>query len=169
METWSTWKHDIFHGSLTLLCIWYNMMYLNVVVVMFSRQARFMWAMLSCNSSYYKQHMLSLATLFSPCHEKTWAAAWQNHQSGMCAQRRLRSPWASAVFPVSSLLNEWLRAQAFFMRTAKTDHTGRMPRLIWVFAGRTCHFVGFVVLQLSPVFGGVRPGKTQTDLLSLTS
>ena len=23
------------------------------------------------------------------------------------------------------------------MRTAKTDQTGRMPRLVWVFAGRT--------------------------------
>ena len=31
------------------------------------------------------------------------------------------------------------------MRTAKTDQTGRMPRLIWVFAGRTYHFVGFVM------------------------
>ena len=37
----------------------------------------------------------------------------------LCAQRRLRSAWASA--------------QCFLMRTAKT----RMPRLIWVFAGRT--------------------------------
>ena len=25
-----------------------------------------------------------------------WAASWQNQQSGMCAQRRLRSAWASA-------------------------------------------------------------------------
>ena len=32
------------------------------------------------------------------------------------------------------------------MRTVKTDQTGRMPRLIRVFAGRTCHFVGFVKL-----------------------
>ena len=29
-----------------------------------------------------------------------------------------------------------------------SDQTGRMPRLIWVFAGRTCHFVGFVMRQL---------------------
>ena len=28
------------------------------------------------------------------------------------------------------------------------DHIGRMPRLIWVFAGRTCHFVGLVMLRL---------------------
>ena len=34
------------------------------------------------------------------------------------------------------------------MQTAKTDQSGWMPRLIWVFAGRTCHFVGFVVMQL---------------------
>ena len=30
-----------------------------------------------------------------------------------------------------------------------SDQTGRMPRLIWVFAGRTCHFVCFVVRWLS--------------------
>ena len=30
------------------------------------------------------------------------------------------------------------------MRTAKTDQIGQMPRLIWVFAGRTCHFVGLM-------------------------
>ena len=29
-----------------------------------------------------------------------------------------------------------------------SDQTGRMPRLIWVFAECTCHFVGFVVLRL---------------------
>ena len=34
------------------------------------------------------------------------------------------------------------------MRTAKTDQTGRMTRLIQVFAGRTCHFVGFVMRRL---------------------
>ena len=30
-----------------------------------------------------------------------------------------------------------IRTQSFFMQTTKTDQTGRMPRLIWVFAGRT--------------------------------
>ena len=32
--------------------------------------------------------------------------------------------------------------------TAKTDQTGRMPRLIWVFVERTGHFAGFVMLGL---------------------
>ena len=29
-----------------------------------------------------------------------------------------------------------------------SDQTGQMPRLIWVFAERTCHFVGFVMWWL---------------------
>ena len=29
-----------------------------------------------------------------------------------------------------------------------SDQTGRMPRLIWVFAGRTCHFADFVMRRL---------------------
>ena len=34
------------------------------------------------------------------------------------------------------------------MRTAKTDQTGRMPRLICVFAGCTGHMDGFVMAWL---------------------
>ena len=34
------------------------------------------------------------------------------------------------------------------MRTAKTGQTGQMTKLIWVFAGRTGHFVGFVMRML---------------------
>ena len=33
-----------------------------------------------------------------------------------------------------------------------SDQTGQMHWLIWVFAGRTCHFVGFVMRQLKMVF-----------------
>ena len=35
------------------------------------------------------------------------------------------------------------------MQTAKTDQTGQMPKLIWVFTGRTYHFVGFVSMWLN--------------------
>ena len=45
-------------------------------------------------------------------------------------------------------LNGKLGTHTFFMQTAKTDQTGQMPRLILVFAGRICHFVGFVMRQL---------------------
>ena len=30
-----------------------------------------------------------------------------------------------------------------------SDQTERMPRLIEIFAGRTCHIVGFVVMRLT--------------------
>ena len=59
-----------------------------------------------------------------------WATTRHNQQNGIYVQRRLS------------------RTQCFFMRTAKTVQSGRMPRLIWVFAGRTDHFVGFVVFWL---------------------
>ena len=63
----------------------------------------------------------------------------------LCAQWRLRSAWASAQSDQNlRCALSALRTQAFFMRTTKTDQTG----LIWVFTGRTCHFVGFVMRRL---------------------
>ena len=56
----------------------------------------------------------------------------QNQQNGMCIQRRLRSAWAS-------LATHWAHSE---------DWSVWMPRLIWVFAWRTGHYVGFVVLRL---------------------
>ena len=67
-----------------------------------------------------------------------------------CAQRRLRSAWASAQSDQSSLCTRWVAKDPSFPHadSEDSDQTGRMPRLIWVFAGRTCHFVGFVMRQL---------------------
>ena len=75
-----------------------------------------------------------------------WAVARQNKQTDMCPKRRLRSAWASTQSDqsLSSLHEENLGPKL----PAKTDQTGPMPKLIWIFAGRTCHFVGSVVLWL---------------------
>ena len=54
----------------------------------------------------------------------------------VCAQRRLGSAWASAESLVSawrnfgSLATHWVHSE-------DSDQTGRMPKLIWVFARRT--------------------------------
>ena len=59
-----------------------------------------------------------------------WAASWQKQQNDMCAQRRLRSAWASAQSDQSlcCALNGWLRTHAVFMRTAKTlNRLGECP------------------------------------------
>ena len=49
---------------------------------------------------------------------------------------------------------EILCPQLLIERTTKTDQTGRMSRLVWFFAGRTCHFVGFIVRRLKYVVSG---------------
>ena len=54
------------------------------------------------------------------------------------------------VWSESSLCAWWVAKDPSFLHadSEDSDQTGRMPRLIWVFAGRTCHFVGFVMRRL---------------------
>ena len=68
-----------------------------------------------------------------------WAASWQNQQKRLCAQRRLRSAWASAQSDQSSLCSQCVAKDPSFLQadSEDSDQTGWMPRLIWVFAGRT--------------------------------
>ena len=72
----------------------------------------------------------------------------------MCAQQRLRSAWASAQSDQSSLSTQWIAKDPwlFHADSEVSYKTEQMPRPIWVFAGCTCHFVGFVKLQLSYIF-----------------
>ena len=82
----------------------------------------------------------SKVSRYNPCSWNfIWAASWQNQQNGMCAQQRLRSAWASGQ--------------------------PGMPRLIWVYAGRTrCHVVGFVMRRLnyrSVSQAAIKPAKRE--------
>ena len=54
------------------------------------------------------------------------------------------------VWSASSLCAQWLAKNLSFLHadSEDSDQNGRMPRLTWVFAGRTCHFVGFVTMRL---------------------
>ena len=58
---------------------------------------------------------------------------------------------ASAQFDQSSLCAQWVAKDPSFLHadSEDSDQTGRMPRLIWVFAGRTCHVVGFVMRRFN--------------------
>ena len=51
------------------------------------------------------------------------------------------SPWRK----LGSLCTHWVHSK-------DSDQTGRMPRLIWVFAGHTGHFVGFLMKCLIYVY-----------------
>ena len=58
----------------------------------------------------------------------------------VCTQRSLRSAWASAQVWSESSLSAWRKLGSLDTHSAHSedsDLTGRMPRLIWVFAGRT--------------------------------
>ena len=94
----------------------------------------------------------------------------------------------SAWRKLGSLATHWAHSKDSY-------RTGRMPRLIWVFAGRTGHFVGFVMRRLNygpylmvingrfssvfhkkhepyhekPVFGVLPPGKKQACLATETN
>ena len=53
------------------------------------------------------------------------------------------------VWSESSLCVQWVAEDPIFLHadSEDSDQTGRMPKLIWVFAGRS-HFVGFVMRRL---------------------
>ena len=71
------------------------------------------------------------------------------HDKTKCAQQRLSSAWASAQSDQSLCCPPEEDSSFLHMKcTAQTDQTGRMCRLIWVFAERRGHFVGFVILRL---------------------
>ena len=66
----------------------------------------------------------------------------------MCAQRRLRSAcpvWSESSMSAGSLATHWAHSE-------DSDQTGRMRRLIWVFAGRTGRFDSLLVLWLNYVW-----------------
>ena len=87
----------------------------------------------------------------------------------LCTQQRLRSAWASVQSDQSlrcALKPQWVAKDSSFLHadSEDSDQTRRMPRLIWVIAGRTCRFVGFVMRCLKWSVG-VAPFKTKQGFL----
>ena len=84
----------------------------------------------------------------------------------LCAQRRLRSAWASAQSDKSSLCAQWVAKDPSFLHadSEDSDQTGRMPRLIWVFAG---HAVILLVLSCrgSFIFTAMSQISSNLDIL----
>ena len=69
------------------------------------------------------------------------------------------------VWSESSLCAQWVAKDLSFLHadSEDTDQSGRMPRLIRIFAGCRCHFVGFVMRRL--IWGIV----TQSGILYMSS
>ena len=79
------------------------------------------------------RHDLSLAT--------TKPTKWH-----VCPPKTQNSLGIRPVWSESLLCAQWVAKDPNFLHadSENSDQIGRMPRLIWVFAGRT-HFVGFVM------------------------
>ena len=97
------------------------------------------WWLLFCKRT---NHRISISHPFM----FKWTHDFNSFKSNLCCHLQLS---LCMTKPTKWHVRSGPRTQCFFMRTVKTDGTGRMPRLIWDFAGRTIHFVGFVVLWLS--------------------
>ena len=80
---------------------------------------------------------------FKPPHDKT------NKMTVRPAKTQI-SLGIRPVWSKSLLCTHWVAKEPNFLRvdSEDSDQTGRMPRLIWVFAGYKCHFVGFVRRRL---------------------
>ena len=78
---------------------------------------------------------------------KLWTEIRPAYRSLNDSQRTsdIRPVWS--VFAVS-MKKAWVLSTVW-AHSRYSDQTGRMSQLIWLFAGRTGHFVGFVVLWLN--------------------
>ena len=85
----------------------------------------------------------SMDTVSQPAHDKTYKMAWAPSETQISLSIHLiwSESLLSAWRKIGSLATHWAHSE-------DSDQTGRMPRLIWVFAGRTIHFVGFVMHRL---------------------
>ena len=54
-------------------------------------------------------------------HYNILVASWQNQQNDMCAQRRLRSAWASVQSDQSSLFAQWVAKDPSFLHAESED------------------------------------------------
>ena len=71
-----------------------------------------------------------------------WPHGITNKTTVRLAKIQIRPVWSE-----SSLSAQCVAKDPCFLRANSENsyQTWRMPRLIWVLAGRTCHFVGFVM------------------------
>ena len=75
----------------------------------------------------------------------TKSTKWPVHPAKTQISLGIRPVWSESLLSawreLGSLATHWAHSK-------DSDQTGRMPRLIWVFAGRTCQFGGFVMRWL---------------------
>ena len=73
------------------------------------------------------------------------------------------------VWSESSLCAQWVAKKTRFLHADSeySDRTGWMPRLIWVSAGCTCYFAGFVLRWLINVGSGSHENKSGDTMFAI--
>ena len=93
--------------------------------------------------------------MFEPPHDKT----------NKMTVRPAKTQMSLGICPVwseTSLCAQLVAKGPSFLHahSEDSDQIGWMPRLIWVFAGRTCHFVGFVMRRFVYILGYTQTSDT---------
>ena len=93
-------------------------------------------------------------SLLQKSHLMTKPTKWSVHPAKTQISLGIHPVWSESL-----LWARWVAKDPRFPHadSEDSDQTGRMPRLIWVFAGHTFHFVGFVVLRLKCFSDYFRP------------
>ena len=84
----------------------------------------------------------------------------------LCAQQRLASAWASCPVWSESSLSTWRNLGSLATHFSIQLKLNRLGKLIWVFAGHTCRFVGFVMRQLKSFWSSEVTQSVDNILLS---
>ena len=95
----------------------------------------------ACAINVFQKH--GIVNIIETRHDKTYRMIVRPAKTRISLG--IRPVWSE-----SSLCAQWVAKDPSFLHadSVDSDQTGRMPRLIWVFAGRTCNFVGFVMRRL---------------------
>ena len=148
------WYHPIFQGAIDLcnFVIRCSFLMQNMFTFMSNMKYGFDVCVVSFSTaitSLRKRELIALCFRYFVTFV-IWVTARQNQQNDMWAQPRLRSVWVSALSAEYSLCAQWVANDPSFLHadSEDSDQSGRMPRLIWVCAGRTYYFVGFVMRRL---------------------
>ena len=129
----NSWEGDLVNWTKILVfLLWYPVSQRNLTL----HQVSYVGVMLPCYIYNQLKHVYVLHLNMSRLVTKP--TMW------LCAQRRLRSAQISLgirpVWSEYSLSAQWVAKDPSFLHADNEDsddQTGRMPRLIWVFAGRT--------------------------------
>ena len=92
-----------------------------------------------------------------------WVATWQNQQCDCAPAKTQISLGIRPVWSESSLCAQWVAKGPRFLHadSEDSDQTGRMPRLIWVFARR------ILTLLVLSSRGSFKWGKSSSVLLKI--